>query len=278
VTSEPVPDAGTGDLAAPVQRLRTIGLPPRAAGWVPEQPANVGLPDVPAAIPEAAARQVAPQPDSHRLDALRDGAVARLPEWAAIRIERMSGPGFASAIAALVVLLVAVGIGIHHHRSQSTFSSYSAPADDSPASDAPAAAGDDGSSIVIDVAGKVRHPGLVTLPLGARVADAVKAAGGALRHRDLARVDLAQRVTDGELLTIGRRRGRGATGGGHQLVDLSTASLTKLETLPGVGPVTAQKIVTWRSAHGGFTSVSELQQVSGIGPARYAELSPLVAP
>jgi competence protein ComEA len=86
-------------------------------------------------------------------------------------------------------------------------------------------------------------------------------------------------VTDGELLVVGRSAGRGGSGGSSGgLVDLSTASLTKLETLPGVGPVTAQKIVDWRNAHGGFTSVEQLQQVSGIGPTRYAELSPLVAP
>jgi competence protein ComEA len=189
----------------------------------------------------------------------------------------MSGRRFGAVVVGLLGVVIAIAVGIHHHRSQTTFSSYSAPADDAPSA-SPAGAVDDGSSIVVDVAGKVRHSGLVTLPVGARVADAIKAAGGAVRQRDLDEVDLAQRVTDGELLTVGPRHGRHASGASSKLVDLSTASMTKLETLPGVGPVTAQKIVDWRTAHGGFTSVSELQQVSGIGPAHYAELSPLVAP
>lgn len=137
----------------------------------------------------------------------------------------------------------------------------------------------DGSSIVVDVAGRVRHPGLVTLPVGAREADAIRAAGGALHRRDLVGVDLAARVVDGQLLMVGPARSGAAAGGSAAgPVSLSTASIEQLETLPGVGPVTAQKIIDWRTAHGGFTSVSQLQQVAGIGPARYAELSPLVSP
>jgi competence protein ComEA len=151
----------------------------------------------------------------------------------------------------------------------------------------PAAVGTEASgSIVVDVGGKVRKPGLVTLPTGARVADAITAAGGPLRSTELDRVDLAARVTDGQLLLVGVKGAAAAPGttaagdstGSPAPISLSDATVEQLETLPGVGPVTAQKIVDWRTAHGGFTSVSQLQQIPGIGPAHYSEISPLVAP
>jgi competence protein ComEA len=190
----------------------------------------------------------------------------------------MSSGAFLSLIAAVVALVVVVAVGIHRHQASGLPSYGASSQEPSGTATSPDDASFDGSSLVVDVEGKVRHPGLVTLPIGARVADAVKAAGGPSRHRDLAGIDLAQRVADGQLLTVGRKAGHSSADAASKLVHLSTASLTKLETLPGVGPVTAQKILDWRSAHGGFTSVSQLQEVSGIGPARYAELSPLVAP
>jgi competence protein ComEA len=148
----------------------------------------------------------------------------------------------------------------------------------------------DSSSIVVDVGGRVRKPGLVTLPAGARVADALAAAGGPLRHKDIATLDLAARVSDGQLLLIGATSAPTGTDqadgsstdssadGSTSPVSLSTATIDELETLPGVGPVTAQKIIDWRTAHNGFASVASLQEVPGIGPAKYAELSPLVVP
>jgi competence protein ComEA len=140
------------------------------------------------------------------------------------------------------------------------------------------------TGVVVDVGGRVRRPGLVTLSPGARVADALRAAGGAIRRSDLTLVDLAARVTDGELLLIGvagagSTGAAASTGGGGAAagpVNLNSATVDQLDALPGIGPVLAQRIVDWRSANGGFRSVDDLNEVSGIGDSIFAELSPLV--
>ena len=136
-------------------------------------------------------------------------------------------------------------------------------------------------SLVVAVAGRVRRPGLVELPAGARVADAIEAAGGALPGTDLSFINLARKVTDGELIVVGLTppagagadAGPGAPGG---LVNLNSATLAQLDTLPGVGPVLAQRIVDYRTKHGGFRTVAELRQVDGVGDARYEQLKSLV--
>ncbi|HET6911664.1 MAG TPA: ComEA family DNA-binding protein [Mycobacteriales bacterium] len=134
--------------------------------------------------------------------------------------------------------------------------------------------------IVVDVGGRVRHPGLVSLANGARVADAIAAAGGALRPSDLATLNLAARVTDGQLLLIGvpgaAIGAAGASGAGAGPVDLNSATVDQLDALPGVGPVLAQRIIDWRQQHGGFRSVDDLQQVPGIGARKFADLKSLV--
>lgn len=136
---------------------------------------------------------------------------------------------------------------------------------------------------VVAVSGKVRRPGLVRLPAGSRVADALEAAGGALPGADLGSVNLARRVVDGELITIGvpapaagASAGAGTPDPSGQLLDLNTASPDQLDALPGVGPVLAQNIVAYRTEHGGFRSVDELRQVDGIGDSRYERLKDLV--
>lgn len=142
-----------------------------------------------------------------------------------------------------------------------------------------------GEPIVVSVVGRVVEPGLVTLEAGARVADALRAAGGPVPGADLGALNLARRLTDGEQLYVGVPPPAGAepagatdadqSGAGGQ-VDLNTASLAELDTLPGVGPVTAERIVDWRERNGRFTTVDQLREIDGIGPARFASLKDLV--
>ena len=123
--------------------------------------------------------------------------------------------------------------------------------------------------VVVAVSGKVRRPGLVRLPAGSRVADAIEAAGGALAGTDLSQINLAKKVSDGELIAVGVAAGPGPSAGGP--VNLNTATLEQLQTLPGVGPVLAQRILDYRDQHG-FATVADLQKVSGIGAAKYNDL------
>jgi competence protein ComEA len=141
------------------------------------------------------------------------------------------------------------------------------------------------AEVVVAVAGKVRKPGLVRLPAGARVADALTAAGGAEPGVDVAMLNLARKVVDGELILVGVAPSPGmsvpvAPGGGAAtsggLINLNTATLADLDTLPGVGPVLAQRILDARTAQGGFKAVSDLRKVDGIGDARYEQLKDLV--
>ena len=141
------------------------------------------------------------------------------------------------------------------------------------------------AGVVVDVEGAVRRPGLVRLPAGARVADAVARAGGTTPNADRTAVNLAAPVSDGQQVLVLRRGAAppaGAPPGGAAPsagpISLSTASAEELDTLPGVGPVTAQKIVDYRTQHGAFHSVEELDAIPGIGPARLAELQGLVVP
>ncbi len=151
------------------------------------------------------------------------------------------------------------------------------------------------AEVVVDVAGKVRRPGLAVLPVGSRVADALAAAGGARPGVDLTSLNLARVLVDGEQLLVGVAASPGVTGpvgapggggpGGPAggagpapggLVNLNTADEALLDTLPGVGPVTAAAIVAWRTEHGGFSAVDQLLDVNGIGEVTLAELTPLV--
>jgi competence protein ComEA len=138
-----------------------------------------------------------------------------------------------------------------------------------------------GGRVFVHVAGDVRKPGVYTLHAGARVADAVERAGGARPSADLSAVNLASKLEDGRQVLVPRRVGGGVAaaapgattpGAPAQPLDLNTATLEQLDTLDGVGPVTAQKIIDYRTQHGGFGSIDELGQISGIGEKRLAAL------
>ena len=138
--------------------------------------------------------------------------------------------------------------------------------------------------VVVDVVGAVRRPGLYRLPRGSRVAAAVAHAGGLTRRAERTAVNLAAPLADGEQVIVGTRgspAGGGVPAGGASAsgpVSLTSASAEQLDTLPGVGPVTAEKIVAYRQKHGAFTSVAQLDAIPGIGPARLDELRGLVVP
>jgi competence protein ComEA len=141
------------------------------------------------------------------------------------------------------------------------------------------------SEVVVDVAGKVRRPGIVRLPSGSRVVDALEAAGGPRRGVRLASLNLARVLVDGEQVVVGIPPAPGiaasaaaapAGAGPAALVNLNTADQAGLESLPGIGPVTAAAILQWRAEHGAFSAVDELMEVSGIGEATLADLAPFV--
>jgi competence protein ComEA len=141
------------------------------------------------------------------------------------------------------------------------------------------------ATVVVSVVGLVARPGLVTLPSGSRVADAVERAGGLLPGTDPASINLAAVVTDGQQIAVGMPGAAGPVAGGTGSgpsgdggrVDLNTATVGELDALPGIGPVLAQRIVDHRTSAGPFRSVDELDDVPGIGPAIAAELAALVS-
>jgi competence protein ComEA len=142
--------------------------------------------------------------------------------------------------------------------------------------------------LVVHVVGAVRRPGLYRISDRSRVADAVRRAGGSTRRADLSLINLAAPLADGLQVVVPRRQpaggagvaaaAGGGAGGASGPVHLNTATLEQLDALPGVGPVTAQKILDYRTENGAFTSVDDLDAVPGIGPARLENLRELVAP
>ena len=248
----------------------------------------------------------------------RPGRLARLSDrwvparWRSARVD----PGRPGAVALLLVaavaaVLAAVGVWWESPRVEPVAAGLPALVDTTAAA-APAAAPAGISSagtaptgaaptagppapLVVAVAGRVARPGLVQVPAGARVADAIAAAGGPLPGTDLAAVNLARKVSDGEQVavgvpgapdaapptapggaapgTAGGAAGPAAAGGP---LDLNTATLEQLDGLPGVGPVTAQRIVEWRTRNGRFASVDQLREVEGIGERRFGQLRELV--
>ncbi len=196
------------------------------------------------------------------------------------------------AIALAVIALVAVFAAAHFLGGKGTAPVTDGTTADIPALTTPSATSSSevaapasaASIVVVDVAGAVHRPGLYHLPQGARIADAIAHAGGLTKHADSALVNLAAPLADGEQVLVpssvpGASAAASASAAGPSPtapVDLNTATAEQLDALPGVGPVTAQKIIDYRTQNGPFRSVDDLDAIPGIGPARIDNLRGLV--
>lgn len=237
-------------------------------------------------------------PGMPRRDRLRLALKERLPLWLQLRC----GIELRTLAALAVALLVAAAFAAYHFltgRPQTVAAPPPEPPRPAASEPASALAPSPGAgptagpgSVVVDVSGKVRDPGVHRLRPGSRVADALKAAGGTRPGADLSGLNRARVLTDGEQIVVGTPpaptptgRGPAATaesGGAGPApagpVSLNSATVDQLDTLPGVGPVLARHILDYRTQHGGFRSVDELREVNGIGDRRFADLRPLVRP
>ena len=191
---------------------------------------------------------------------------------------------------AIAVALLFVGARAIQAEGSGGPSSYSAgPAGSSSSGESPEEGGfsfsssGQGSDVVVDVTGAVNRPGVYRLPAGARVNDAVQRAGGATPKAQVEAVNLAARLADGQQVVVPEEGPGGAPLGAAGVseegpISLGTATVEELDTIDGIGPVTAQKIVEYRDQHGGLSSVEELDQVSGIGPATMESLRSRLQP
>lgn len=299
-----VPDPG-GASADDSDGAHAVAAPPGAARGVPD-PCEPGIRDPDVTVPPEVAAGGQSVPGRHARRPV--GLGSRAGGWAHDRLPpTLQGRvRLSAAHLSVVALLVAAGFAVtawwvvrsdgEGELVASTWAQadHAEPVDpvepapqlvtpvaDAAATPAPAQAG----TVVVDVAGRVRRPGIVALPVGARVVDAIEAAGGARPGVDLTPLNLARVLTDGEQIVVGVPPPGGvaapaasapAAGAGGALVNINSASQAELEELPGVGPVTAEAILQWRSEHGPFTAVDELLEVSGIGEATLAEMAPHV--
>jgi competence protein ComEA len=235
---------------------------------------------------------------------LPDGSTQHDGGWLA---KVRADPGRAGAIALAAIAAVAVLVTIFtlmREQPAPVVSAKLPPVDMASSArrgPSPSASARPNQPVVVSVVGLVHTPGLVTLAPGARIADALKAAGGTTDGADTIGLNMARQVDDGEQIVVGiapvkgqpavlgssvspgsAARGpsgspsRPAKGAPVAVIDLNTATVQQLDTLPGVGPVRAAAIVAWRDANGKFTSVDQLGEVDGIGPGRLEKLRPLV--
>jgi competence protein ComEA len=206
--------------------------------------------------------------------------------------ERLDTLSRAELVGLIVVVVVTLaGAGLWFQRSlprpvQIAASGSPAP----PASGSPGSApssgaissSPSGAPLIVDVAGMVRRPGVYELRAGDRVIDAVERAGGALPHADLSLINLAAPLTDGQQIVVPKEGAAGPPGtltapDGTSVVNINTADATALEALSGIGEVLAAAIVQYRDEHGPFTSIDQLQDVSGIGPSTMEDIRDQVA-
>lgn len=270
-------------------------------GWVPpavqddvaeldpsqDEPAAGG--DADAAVPQAA-------DDAPRswTPAARHAGSSLVPAPGRWRLEPGRGGVAALLVVTALAAVLAAGVVLHGRPQE-----VAVPAVEAAGAPLPGATALPGSStppgasvepapsgeVVVSVAGKVRRPGLVRLPAGSRVDDAVRAAGGPVDDASTGLLNLARRLVDGEQVLVGIDPPPGtAPAGGPEsgsaaggLVDLNTASASDLDALPGIGPVLAQRIVDWRTENGRFASIDQLREVTGIGEAKYEDLQSKVA-
>ncbi|MGH3545384.1 MAG: helix-hairpin-helix domain-containing protein [Mycobacteriales bacterium] len=221
--------------------------------------------------------------------------VAPLPWWRAARIDPTRRGVAAAAIGAVTVLVILGALfGVKLWQRDAAESApvplpeVTSQAAGTEKGASPGTATDKTRELVIAVSGKVLKPGLVRVPDGARVDDAIQAAGGMTPGTSLGDLNLARKVVDGELIVVGGPPPPAPPGGSGSvspdgagspsgvLLDLNSATVTQLDALPGLGPVMAQRILDYRSAHGRFGSVGELRKVDGIGEVKFAKLKPLV--
>jgi competence protein ComEA len=290
-------------------RLRALLAEKRSGGWLPDEdvPADAaGLTAWPSedGWPEDD-RMTVPVPD-HPDAALPDGMGRHRAPGRAVRWDP-GRPGARSLwVAGLVAALLLIGWTWLSRPAVEPVSDGSvAPSTEQPTSGEPTSGeptsgeaiaapatppvgevADTSTTVVVSVVGLVARPGLVTLPSGARVAEAVKAAGGLLPEADPASVNLAAVVTDGQQVAVGVPAAPGAAAPGAVApgtgpppagpLNLNSAGVAELDMLPGIGPVLAQRIVDHRTREGPFTSIDQLDDVPGIGPTTAAELAGLV--
>jgi competence protein ComEA len=178
----------------------------------------------------------------------------------------------------LGALALALALALANRLLRDAGTAYEAPASHAAA----AAPATQRTLVVVDVVGAVRDPGLYRLPQGSRIADALARAGGATRKADLDLVNLAAPLADGSQIVVPSRSAAASAESGPSSpagpVHLNSATEADLDALPGVGPVTAQKILDYRQQHGAFGNVDELDAIPGIGPKRLDQLRELVAP
>jgi competence protein ComEA len=273
-------------------------VPPETAQLAYARTLRLGLPSSKASDEPSAVIEQTPVDEEEpvvALDEIRAALADHLPatvRGGRLALSRPAAIGLAVLAAAAVALTVSFAWRAHAVPTPLTPTQGVSPAGattsgtPSASSPTPSPSATTPAFVVVDVAGKVHHAGVVRLPTGSRVVDAIRAAGGALPGVNLTSLNLAAALQDGEQILVGvpgtspaqvvAPSGVPVSSAPSEPIDLNSATLEQLETLPGIGPSLGQRILDWRTAHGRFTTVDELREVSGIGDARFADLAPRV--
>lgn len=277
------------DGSAAADRIAAL-LPATTGGWLPPEVGDEellpgeGLPEELLPGEHAAEYSLPAEPVEEGVDPARSWSGSRSAGHTLDTTRWRLDPGRRGALALVLVALLAAlaagGVALRARPQEVAVPVVEAAGVPLPGTSVTPSA-DPGGEVVVAVAGKVRAPGLVRLPSGSRVDDAVRAAGGALNGADTGLLNLARRLVDGEQVLVGidppqgaaPAAGAGAGGAGAGgLLDLNLASVSDLDGLPGIGPVLAQRIVDWRTENGRFASVDQLREVTGIGEAKYRDV------